>query len=274
MRKQQTIKQTLAWEGIGIHTGAPVTMRLLPAPPDTGIIFSCMQKHIPATIYNISSATRNSNLSAEGITIHTVEHILAALYGMEIDNAVIELSAPEPPAMDGSALPFAAGIREAGISKQEQNVKILSLTRRIVIEEGEQKIAAQPHPGFRITYVMNYPDIQSMKQVFDVEVTPDKFIKEIAPARTFALAQEVESLIASGLARGGSLENAVVISQNGTSTPLRFPEEPARHKVLDIIGDFALLGVGLRTHIIAVRSGHKQNHNILRKIAEYQTHSP
>ncbi|MEW6202246.1 MAG: UDP-3-O-acyl-N-acetylglucosamine deacetylase [bacterium] len=268
MRRQQTIRDEILWEGIGIHTGVPVSMRLLPSPEDTGVVFLHHGRTIPAALRNLSSATRSTNLSSESITIYTIEHILAALYAMEIDNAVIELSAPEPPVMDGSALPFAEGIRETGTLQQGKDIKIIPLPHSIESASGEIKITARPCEGFKISYFMDYPDAPFMKQEFHVELTPEIFLKEIAPARTFATASEVKGIIEAGLARGGSYENAVVIEENATSSPLRFPEEPARHKVLDIIGDFALLQGRLQAHITAVRTGHAQNHALLREIAE------
>lgn len=251
-----------------MHTGGGVKMRLLPAPPDHGVVFSLEGKLIPATVDCIASGARNTSLSAEGATIHTVEHILAALYGAGVDNALVELSAEEPPAMDGSALPFASSILDAGTTEQDAERRHLAIAKSITVDSGDQHVTILPSESFRITYFLQYDHPLLRHQVFNCEVNVGSFCEQVAPARTFALLEEVKAIKEQGLAKGGSVENAVVFFRDSTSTPLRFPEEPARHKALDIIGDMSLLGRRLRGRIVAMKSGHALNQALARKIAE------
>ncbi|MFH1538135.1 MAG: UDP-3-O-acyl-N-acetylglucosamine deacetylase, partial [bacterium] len=185
MRRQRTISKPVEWEGVGIHTGSEVRMCLTPAPPDHGVVFSLGGRPIPAAVERVSPGARNTSLEADGAVVYTVEHILAALYGTGIDNAVIELSAQEPPAMDGSALPFVESILKAGAEEQDAERRYVAPASSITVESGDANITILPAAEFRIAYFMHYEHPMLRNLTFDFQPDAESFSRQVAPARTF-----------------------------------------------------------------------------------------
>lgn len=262
MRQQHTIGRSVSCSGVGLHTGQLVSLTLNPAPPDTGILFVRHQAggtvSFGASIRNLMSTELCTALSANGTLIKTVEHLLAALVGVEIDNVYVELDGGEVPAMDGSSGAFVQLIRSAGIVQQERRQPYLKMIRPIEIVEGKRRIAITPASTTKITCSVQYDHPMIQQQTYEYDWSADSFEQNIADARTFAFLKEVEALWARGLAKGGSLDNTVVLSDDGivNDSGLRFANEFVRHKVLDLIGDLALLGVPIIGHLTAERSGH------------------
>lgn len=302
--KQQTIAKEVSLSGIGLHTGNRTTITFKPAPPNYGIRFRRVDldtsPEIPATIEHVVDISRGTSLGKDGVVIHTVEHVLAAIYGLEIDNILVELEGNEPPVGDGSALPFVEKLQEAGIVEQDEPKDILVIDRTITYHDEQRRvdIVVTPSDQFRITFMVDYQNPALGTQYTSLYSLADEFVTEYAPARTFCFLHEVEELWEQGLVRGGNLDNAIVIidrqvtpeeldrlrkmfgisesvqlGSNGilNGKELRFKNEPVRHKTLDLIGDLALVGVPIRGHILAARSGHAANvelAKILRK--EYE----
>lgn len=261
-RKQQTIGRAVSYQGVGLHSGLPVTMTLLPAGENSGIIFRRTDlpgmPEVPADPDFITNTNRATTLEKGAAKVFTVEHVLSALYGMHIDNCLIEMDSPEPPVGDGSAKTFIGMIRDAGICQQEDEAHILTLPRSFAAYEGQKFIAALPYEGLRITYTSMNPHPLLGTQVLDVTLTPETYEKEIGPARTIGFTWELEAMRKMGLAKGGTTENAVVYSEEGCLSEPRWPDELVRHKILDIMGDISLIGP-LHAHIIAVMGSHKLN---------------
>lgn len=271
MRLQNTLKNEIIITGNGLHTGHIINMRLRPAPRDSGIVFIRTDKRdtrIKANVSSVVDTTFATTLASEGVRVGTVEHLLAAFAGLDIDNVYVEIDGPEVPIMDGSALPFVNKIMEAGIAKQAKTVSFIRIREPIVVMEGPSQIAITPCEGMRITYRLFYTHPAFGEQKLGIDVTTRKFISEIAPARTFGFLRDVEMLRAKGLAKGGSLENAIVLGEkevlNGNK--LRFKDEFVRHKILDAIGDISLIGLPVYGHIIANKSGHTLHIKLLKKI--------
>jgi len=270
---QRTISTWVQFSGTGLHGGLPSFARILPAPPDTGIVFrrTDIGADIPACVENVVTAYATV-LSAGGARISTVEHFLAALYGMGVDNAVVEVNGPELPILDGSALRVAEAIDFVGTEES-------SVPRRFLVVSGNEKfhsngsmVAATPSDGLEILASIDFPGTVIGKQWMKLALTPAVFLKEIAPARTFVLRQQIEDLWAKGLARGGSLENAIVVEGDRIHNEegLRFKDEFVRHKILDLIGDLALVGRPVHGFFLAVRPGHTVN----RAFVEYLSGGP
>ena len=277
MRPQRTIAHSVSLQGVGIHTGQAGVVTFLPAPENHGIVFvradlpgrPSVQVRPENAIYD-PKAGRRTILAENGVQIHTMEHVLATVSGLGIDNIIIETTAMEMiEPEDGSALAFALLLRGAGIVEQKAGRRHLKITRPVTLREGAIEITAVPADGFRITFTIEYdhPAIGAQTITFDVE--EDAFVREIAPARTFVLQRDVEALKAQGLIQGGSLANAVVIGEQGVVNPegLRFPNEFVRHKVLDLLGDLMLLGSRIQGHVIAFRSGHSSHVEFVKKVA-------
>ena len=269
---QTTIGRAVSLNGVGLHTGLPCTLTFQPAPAGTGRVFVLAQAPGRPQVHPrpewVVRSHRGTSLSENGAEVHTVEHVLAALAGMGVDNCWIELSAPEPPAADGSALPFARLLQEAGIVEIPGSEAAVVRPERPVQVQGVNKaVVLWPHPGLRITYQLAYDQGQVQAQRVDVDVTPESFLRDIAPCRTFCLESEIEALKAQGLAKGGSLENCLVLAPGGLKNPpFRSERELAGHKVLDVIGDLALLGSRLEGHVVAERSGHDLNVQLVKKL--------
>ena len=267
-RKQQTLAREATFSGIGIHTGEVVSMRFCPAKERSGIFFKRVdlpgQPIIPATVEYVCDTSRNNTtLGVGNVRIHTVEHVLAALAAYHIDNLCIELDNIEPPVGNGSSDVFVDMIEKAGLIEQEGVVPIVKLQKPIYWAENDIQLVAIPHDGLRISYTLNYPKPALLKaQFFSLEVNAQSFKKEIASCRTFTLYDEVSWLMDRGLIKGGSLDNAVVIKDNAvlSKNGLFFPDEMVRHKILDMIGDFSLVGFDFHAHVISIRSGHASNY--------------
>jgi UDP-3-O-[3-hydroxymyristoyl] N-acetylglucosamine deacetylase/3-hydroxyacyl-[acyl-carrier-protein] dehydratase len=248
-------------------------MTLLPAPPNSGIRFRRIdlegRPEIEAKAEHVGETTRSTTLMRGGTRVHTVEHVLAAFTGCGVDNAVVELDAGEPPVGDGSSLPYVRMIQEAGLQPQSEPRQVYRVTEPIELVAGDTSIVVLPHDRLKITCT-HADRTGRFAQVRSVEVTPESWVTELAPARTFCYFEEIEALIKNGLIKGGSLENAVVIRDDAvlTTEPLRFPDEFVRHKILDILGDFTLSGRALHAHIIAVRPSHGSNCEVARRIVE------
>ena len=270
-RRQQTIKEEFSYTGIGLHKGEDVTMVCKPAKADHGIkirrVDLADSPEVELNVDNVVSTKRCTTIGNEEFKIHTIEHLLSTLNALQIDNLVIELDANEPPVIDGSAKVFHELLTEAGIKEQSAETKIYQVKAPIEIRDGEQYLILLPADKFKISYtfVSNH---QAMEDQFaEFEINPKTFYQEIAPARTFGFAHEVEALKRMGLALGGSLDNAVLIEDDGPVNELRFEKEFVRHKILDIIGDMKLVSDFLG-HIIAVRSGHKLNYELATKLKQ------
>ena len=273
MLNQQTLNRAATFSGIGLHSGNRVNMTILPAPASSGVRFRRVdldgQPEIEARVENVSETNRSTTLAKGNVKIHTVEHVLAALAGYGIDNAVIELDANEPPIADGSSREFCKIIQTAGIVAQPEKREFFAPTEPIELRLGETMMTIFPDEHFKITCTS--ADKQGrFTQFYSTEITPKTWEKELAHARTFCFFEEIEYLIKNGLIKGGSLENAIVIRDDAvlTTEPLRYAEEFVRHKMLDIIGDLSLLGRPVRGHVIAVRPGHAGNVELARKILE------
>ena len=261
IRSQTTLKTGVSIEGVGLHSGHPVAAHFLPAPPDTGLVFIRMDRRetsIPARIISASTFDYATTLSRDGISIGTVEHLLSAAAGEGLDNCRIEIAGPEVPILDGSALPFVRLFHAAGFERQDAPVRPASLDRELAIERGDRSIRYSPDgDGLTITYDIDFPHPYVGRQTLTWTVRPEEYAARIAPARTFGFVKDVEQLRARGLARGGSLQNAVVLDDGGIlSGPLRFRDEFVRHKILDLLGDLALLGRPLTGRIFARKAGH------------------
>lgn len=275
MPNQKTLNKSVSCSGQGLHFGKPVSLAIHPAPDDHGIVFTRTDQArsvpIPARIENLRSSMKATTLGVNGTSVSTVEHLLAALSGMGVDNALIELSGPEVPILDGSARPFVEMIEAAGLSEQGRSRKFLVITRPITARINGSKIEARPSPDPSIfcSIAYNHPLLSYQEKQFGP--TADNFAEEIAPARTFGFANDVEKLRALGLARGGSLDNAVVFDDHGVVNceGMRWEDECVRHKILDIIGDLALLGMPVVGEISAHKSGHSLHHLLVQELISH-----
>lgn len=260
MASQRTLRRTVTCAGIGLHSGHKVTLSLKPAPADTGIRFQRSDLaglEIPAHVSHLSSRQQlQTGLVADKATVDTVEHLLAALRALGVDNACIELNHPEVPIMDGSAAPWVYLIQDAGIREQAEPRRSIQVLRSIQVQQGDKRIALYPSDRFKITYTISFDHPLLRHQQKTLDLDEQVFIDEIAPARTFGFLKEVEMLRQRGMALGGSLENAIVLGETGVLNPLRFDDEFVRHKILDVIGDLALIGYPLQGHLVVHRGGH------------------
>jgi UDP-3-O-[3-hydroxymyristoyl] N-acetylglucosamine deacetylase len=260
MDAQRTLRRPIACAGIGLHSGRKVTLSLKPAPAGFGIRFRRTDLgglEIPATAPHVGGISYATTLARDGATVDTVEHLLAAVVSSGIDNLVVELNTPEVPIMDGSSAPFIYLIQEAGVRRLSAPRQYLKVLRPITLAHGDKHIAVYPADQFKISYSISFDHPMLRHQARTVRVTEDSFAEEIAPARTFCFLKEVEMLRQNGLALGGSLDNAIVIGETGVlNSALRFEDEFVRHKILDAIGDLALVGHPLIGHVVAHRAGH------------------
>ena len=267
------VRQTLAapsavLSGVGLHSGAGASVRLLPASSG-GLVFRRQRdgQEIPALVSNVSDTSRCTRLSLNGFEVQTVEHVLSALAGLGVSDAVIEIDGPEVPAMDGSAAPFAAAILDAGRCEFAETVSPITLTQPVYVSERGSTIVALPSETLSLTVVLDYPRhayLGTQAAVFSGE----DYFTQIAPARTYGFLSEIEGLRAAGLGLGASFDNAIVLGETQYETPLRFPNELTRHKLLDLIGDLALAGRPVCAAIIAVKPGHTLNVRLARLLAE------
>ena len=266
---EQTIAAPLELSGKGLHSGAPVTMRLLPAPAGSGIVFRRTDLdnfEIPATGRNVAKVSYATSLMRQGVLISTTEHLLSALIGMGIDNIIVELDNLELPILDGSALPYVEAFREVGIKTQRRKRESIKVLRPIEVREGNKFIGLYPGSGYRIQYTIDFPAPIGQQET-SIDLAAETYGTFIAPARTFGYKADEKKLRDMGLIRGASQENAIVLGPRGPENgPLRFSDEFVRHKVLDLIGDLALAGRRIEGHVVAERAGHAMHTALVAKL--------
>jgi len=265
----------VACEGIGLHSGAPVSMRILPAPSGTGIVFRRTDLdgyEIEAISRNVARVSYATSLMKKGVFISTTEHLLSAFIGMGIDNAIIELDNLELPILDGSAKPFVEMIQKAGIRKQRRPRKYLKIARELELREGDKFIAVYPANSYSVSYSINFPHPLIGKETFEVELTNGSYLRQIAGARTFGSREDEQAMRNMGLIRGASRENCIVLTRDGVENgPLRFRDEFVRHKILDLVGDLALLGKQVLGKVVADRAGHAMHTALVSRILRDKT---
>ncbi len=279
MIKQRTLKNVIRATGVGLHTGEKVYLTLRPAAPETGIVFRRVDLDpaidVPARPENVSDTRLSTTLERDGVKISTVEHLMSAFAGLGIDNAYVDLTAPEVPIMDGSAGPFVFLIQSAGIEEQGTPKRFIRIKKRVQIQDGDKWVRFEPLNGFKVSFTIDFdhPIFKNSVQVASVDFSTTSFVKEVSRARTFGFMQDLEALRDAGLARGGSLDNAIVmdsfhiLNEDG----LRYEDEFVKHKVLDAIGDLYLLGHPLIGAFSAHKSGHSLNNILLRKMVSDET---
>jgi UDP-3-O-[3-hydroxymyristoyl] N-acetylglucosamine deacetylase len=273
---QRTLKNLIRATGVGLHTGATVYMTLRPAPANSGIIFRrtdlAQPVEIKATPHSVGDTRLSSCLEQGGVRISTVEHLMSALAGLGIDNAYVDLSAPEVPIMDGSAGPFVFLLQSAGIEEQVAPKKFIRVLNPVEVEEGEKWVRLEPHNGFKLSLSIDFdhPVFDKMRQSVAVDFSTTSYVKEVSRARTFGFMQDVETMRGQGLALGGSLDNAIVMDEYRVlnTDGLRYEDEFVKHKVLDAIGDLYLLGHPLIGAFSGYKSGHALNNLLLRRLLE------
>lgn len=260
MKHEQTIRSSVECKGVGLHSGAPVHLRILPAPAGSGIVFRRTDLddfEIEAGSRNVARVSYATSLMKKGVLISTTEHLLSAFIGAGIDNAIVELDNLELPILDGSARPFVEMIHRAGIRKQRRARTYLRIRREFELREGDKFIAVYPSETYSVSYTINFPHPMIGKEEFRVDLSDGNYLADIAPARTFGFVHEADMLRQQGLIRGASTDNAIVLTREGImNPPLRFRDEFVRHKVLDLIGDLALLGKQILGNVVADRAGH------------------
>jgi UDP-3-O-[3-hydroxymyristoyl] N-acetylglucosamine deacetylase len=258
--REQTIRSAVECSGIGLHSGAPVSMCILPAPSGTGIVFRRTDLdgfEIEAVSRNVARVSYATSLMKQGVLISTTEHLLSAFIGMGIDNAIVELDNLELPILDGSAQPFVEMIQRAGIRKQRRPRTYLQIRREMELREGNKFIGVYPGESYAVSYSINFPHPLIGKETFKVELSNGSYLRHIAPARTFGSRQDEQAMRNMGLIRGASKENCIVLTRTSLENgPLRFGDEFVRHKILDLVGDLALLGKQILGNIVADRAGH------------------
>ncbi len=275
-RQQRTIAREAEIEGHGLFTGQPVRLRLKPAPPDTGLVFTRIDLganvRVAATIQSVARRFQRTTLTNSEVSIETAEHLLAALGGLEVDNLLVDLDAPELPACDGSAADYVRLLRQVGIVEQEAPRPTITVAEPITLQDDDAVIAAFPPytDELTLTYHLDYgPDAVIPPQVFHLRLSPEAFVSELAASRTFILESDVAELRSRGYGPQATYEDLLVFGRDGPiGNTLRFPDEPARHKMLDLVGDLFLLNSDLRGHIVAMRSGHGLNHRLIRRLKE------
>jgi UDP-3-O-[3-hydroxymyristoyl] N-acetylglucosamine deacetylase len=279
MMKQRTLKNIIRATGVGLHTGEKVYLTLRPAPANTGIIFRRVDLEVPVEIAarteNVGDTKLSTTLIKEAVRISTIEHLLSALAGLGIDNAYIDLSAPEVPIMDGSAGPFVFLIQSAGIEEQNIPKKYIRIKRPIQVQQGDKWARFEPFDGFKVSFQIdfNHPVFKRQPQSVEIDFSKTSFVKEVSRARTFGFMQEVELLRENRLALGGSLDNAIVMDDYRilNEDGLRYEDEFVKHKVLDAIGDLYLLGYSLIGAFSGYKSGHELNNTLLRALLANQS---
>jgi len=271
-RRQRTLRSAVEFSGIALHSGETVEARVLPAQADSGVEFVRVDlpdsEPIPAHISYHSAKERRTHLQRGAAEVDTVEHFLSACTGLGVDNLTVEISGCELPGLDGSARPFIELFQQAGIVEQRQEARVFRLEQPVYVRKGDATLVALPSERANLTlqYVASFDEPGVEGGSFQCVVTPESFAADIAPARTFCLASEVEALQQAGLGKGATRENTIVLGDPGID--LRLPDEPVRHKLLDLLGDLHLLGADLHAHIIATRSGHRTNAELVRNLLD------
>lgn len=272
--RQRTLRNSIKATGLSLHTGEEVYVTLHPAEVDTGIVFRRVDLdpvlELPARAGNVGDTTLSTCLVVDGARVSTVEHLLAALAGMGIDNAYIDISGPEIPIMDGSAAPFVFLIQSAGIQEQDARKKFIRIKRKVTVEDGDKVVSFLPFDGFKLSFTIDFdhPVFDESSTHSELVFSSESFIRQVSRARTFGFIHEIEHLRSRGLARGGSVDNAIVVDDNQilNKDGLRYEDEFVRHKLLDAIGDLYLLGHSLIGEFRAFKSGHGLNNTILRAL--------
>lgn len=272
MAMQMTLKDKVTFTGIGVHSGRETTITLRPAEAGTGIVFHRVDLSPAVSIEAIAANVVNTRLSTtigrSGAVVSTVEHLMAALAACGVDNAHVDIDGAEVPIMDGSAAPFVAAIRRAGVKTLSRPRRYLVVTKPVTVADGDKKVTIIPSRHFKVSFDMRFSHPAVASQYLSMRFDGDGFAASFAPARTFGFLAEVEMLKANGLARGGSLENAVVIGDEGVLNPegLRFADEFVRHKILDTVGDLTLIGYPILGHVKSTRGGHDMNHRLVTEL--------
>jgi UDP-3-O-[3-hydroxymyristoyl] N-acetylglucosamine deacetylase len=271
LRFETTVQRPVEARGVGLHSGVPVSIRILPAPPSTGIVFVRTDLDnftVPASWRYVARVSYATSLMRQGVLISTTEHLLSVFYSMGVDNAYVEIDNLEVPILDGSGLPYVDLLRAAGLKSYRRRKRFLRIRRPVTVEAGSKRISILPSDGFLLTCDVFYDHPMIGHQALDMEVTPERFADEIAPARTFGFAHELPQMRDMGLIRGATLENAICFDRESVRNPegLRFPDECCRHKALDLIGDLALIGKPLLGHVIAERAGHAMHTALVARI--------
>jgi UDP-3-O-[3-hydroxymyristoyl] N-acetylglucosamine deacetylase len=261
--------------GVGLHSGAPVFLRVLPAPAGSGVVFRRIDLdgfEVEAVSRNVARVSYATSLMKKGVLISTTEHLLSAFIGCGIDNAIVELDNLELPILDGSARPFVESIRNAGIRKQRRPRTYLRIRRELELREGNKFIAVYPADTYSVTYTINFPHPLIGRETFSVDLSDGNYLEQIAPARTFGFLHEADAMRQQGLIRGASPENAIVLTRDGLmNPPLRFGDEFIRHKVLDLIGDLALFGKQILGNVVADRAGHAMHTALVSRVLRDRT---
>jgi len=278
MIKQRTLKNVIRATGVGLHTGDKVYLTLRPAAADTGIVFRRIDLPEPVEIRarpeNVTDTRLSTTVESNGVRVSTIEHLMSAFAGLGIDNAYVDLTAAEVPIMDGSAGPFVFLVQSAGIAEQAAPKRFIRIKRKVEVRDGEKWARFEPFDGFKVSFQIdfNHPTFRNTSQQAIVDFSTTSFVKEISRARTFGFMAEVEALRAAGLARGGGLDNAVVLDDYRVLNDdgLRYEDEFVKHKVLDAIGDLYLLGRPLIGAFSAHKSGHALNNRLLQKLVSEQ----
>jgi len=271
LQRQRTLRNKVSCQGIGLHSGKEVRLELKPAEVDSGIVF--LRADLPArpkihaNAANVTATLRATTLEENGAKVFTIEHLMSALNAARIDNCEIEISAEEPPVLNGNSIDFFNMIQAAGVVEQDKERKIIRLEKiyRVDGEEGKRFVMALPYDGFRVSFVSINPHPLIGIQYADFEITEDVYAAEIAPARTIAYEKEIDALRKMGLGLGGTLENVIVYNDAGWLNDLKYPDELVRHKILDVIGDLRLAGI-FNCHIVAAASGHALNTRLAKEI--------
>ena len=275
---QKTIAQETSLEGTGLHSGKKAHLRFLPSESNKGIIFKRVDvspaKSIPINDFEFTEHKRRTAIAKNGVEVHTVEHLMAALWALSIDNITIEIDTEELPGLDGSADGYYKALKSLGVTEQDTPRKILKIKEPLWYDKKEAFIGIFPGRNFKISYLLDVPSPAIGRQALSIELDGESFAKEIAPARTFCLREEAEMLIKMGFGKGADTKNTLVMDKNGPiDNVLRFPDEPVRHKILDLIGDLYLVGCPIECRVIAIGSGHDLNIEIVKMLKKRSIHN-
>ncbi|HTS58111.1 MAG TPA: UDP-3-O-acyl-N-acetylglucosamine deacetylase [Terriglobales bacterium] len=275
LRHEQTVRKAVECSGVGLHSGAPVRVRILPAPPGTGIVFRRVDLdgfEVEAVGRNLARVSYATSLMKKGVLISTTEHLLSALMGTGIDNAIVELNNLELPILDGSSQPFVDLISKAGIQRQRRARTYLKIRRELHLRERGKYIAVYPSQTYSVSYSIDFPHPLIGRETFTLHLENGSYVREIAPARTFGFREDERAMRNMGLIRGASQENCIVLTKNGIENPpLRFADEFVRHKVLDLVGDLALLGKQILGNVVADRAGHAMHTALVSRLLRDKT---
>jgi UDP-3-O-[3-hydroxymyristoyl] N-acetylglucosamine deacetylase len=271
LRFETTVQRPVEASGVGLHSGVGVNIRILPAPPSTGIVFirtDLENFQVPASWRYVAKVSYATSLMRQGVLISTTEHLLSVLYGMGIDNAYIEIDNLEVPILDGSGTPFVSLLRRAGVRTYHRRRRYMRIRRPVSVQANGKRISILPADRFLLTCDIFFDHPMVGRQSLELDLTPDHYATAVAPARTFGFSYELDQMRNMGLIRGASLENAVCFDRQGVMNAegLRFPDECCRHKVLDLIGDLAMTGRPLLGHVIAERAGHAMHAALVARI--------